>query len=149
MSSHGRGGGGGDGGDDGGGGSHAVKLLRASVPRSFSLLSARFYSRLFLRLALCIRTRYDYVDEDTSWHFAIGTLRSRDSATRCPCALNKCENTACAVQCVADTARRSSYAYFERGEFLTPTLTRPRSTSLSFLPRSESVAHSPSLVDAV
>lgn len=67
------------------------------------------------------------MDEDTSWHFAIG-LRSQDSAaTRCPCALNKCENSACARH-VADTTRRSSYAYFERGEFPTPTPARDRAS---------------------
>lgn len=41
--------------------------------------------------------RHDYVDEDTRLG-AMGdqALRSQDSATRCPCALNKCENSACA-----------------------------------------------------
>lgn len=86
---------------------------------------ACMYVRVRARARSPAYVRFDYVDEDTSWHFAIG-LRSQDSATRCPCALNKCENSACA---------RSSYAYLaERGEFLTYAYAYDQRPSLVSLP---------------
>jgi len=103
-------------------------LLAFLIPfRFFSSLLAR----AFLCLASCIARR------TITWtRTHLGTLRSalrsRDSATRCPCALNKCENTACTVQRVADTVALLLRLLRERQVSYTPTLTR--STFLSFLP---------------
>lgn len=61
-----------------------------AVARTVRLSPSLFVSPVdFSRLVLA--SRLDYADEDTSWHFATG-LQSLDS-TRCPCALNKCENS--------------------------------------------------------
>ena len=43
------------------------------------LIPFRFFSSLLAAFSLSrlvYRTQYDYVDEDTSWHFAIGTAKS-------------------------------------------------------------------------
>lgn len=88
--------------------------------RAFLVVSVRGFFFCVLSYVFALARR-DYVDEDTSWHFAIGTRQSQDSmATRCPCALNKCENSACIAQRASTIStfllrllreRRVSYAY--------------------------------------
>lgn len=55
-------------------GSHAAEASTCAS-RFFSLLLARFHFAAFSPSRL-VYPRYDYVDEDTSWHFAIGNAKS-------------------------------------------------------------------------
>lgn len=99
--------------------------------RAFLVVSVRGSLIFCVSSYVSALARRDYVDEDTSWHFAIGTRQSQDSmATRCPCALNKCENSACATR--VDDIHVSLTFTSREASFLRLRL-QPRSTSLSFL----------------
>lgn len=76
--------------------SHAAKPPHVCAPGFFSLLSARFVLAAFSSVSPCIAARSTITWTRTHLGTLRSVLRSRVSPTRCPCALNKCENTACA-----------------------------------------------------
>lgn len=94
------------------------------------LLRFSFSSRLFLHTYPRARARACSSITWTRTH--LGTLRSglrsQNSATRCPCALNKCENSACV------RARRVVVAPIPRGAPLTRLLRERRVSYFSPTP---------------